>query len=270
MDANNKNQTGGISPWCNSVWKRGFDLVCALVLAIATLPLIVVVAILVKLTSPGPVFFHQARPGRNGRPFHIIKFRTMHYEQNNKGPVLTRLGDRRISCVGLYLRNWKLDELPQLLNVIRGDMSFVGPRPQPADLWKHFTELPLVLLVRPSITGAATLAFRHEEALLQLFSEEHVEESYIQYLMPLKMQMDLDYLQTATFFGDLRLICLTVVSLFYKTNKFPKVLIRQILDLSVASRAAGYIVPARAGSAQRKLPRGVQLSEQPRRQLPES
>ena len=203
-------RTAPIGQWVHSPWKRLFDFVCAAVLLIPALPLMLLVAIIVKATSRGPVLFSQTRPGRLGKQFRILKFRTMRDNRSENGPMLTRCGDPRLTWIGAKLRKYKVDELPQLFNVLLGQMSFVGPRPQPAKLWNHFHELPPVLKVRPGITGAATLAFRHEEELLEPLTAEQVEEFYINALMPLKLRLDLQYLARATFFTDLGLILRTV------------------------------------------------------------
>src|SRR5262249_6340030 len=126
-----------LSPWYSSRWKRIFDVLLAtLLLLLAALPMLVI-AVLVKLTSPGPVLFRQPRPGKDAREFCILKFRSMIDSRPEQGPVLTRAADPRITKFGGFMRRWKLDELPQLFNVLRGEMSFVGPRPQPTKLWQR-------------------------------------------------------------------------------------------------------------------------------------
>jgi lipopolysaccharide/colanic/teichoic acid biosynthesis glycosyltransferase len=197
------------SPWCNSVWKRGYDIFGAISLLIVSLPLMIVVALVVKVTSAGPIFFRQRRPGKNGCEFSILKFRTMRDGGHQTGPALTRPDDPRVTLFGRFMRKWKLDELPQLFNVLRGDMSFVGPRPLPTSHWQQ----PLVqetasciLSVRPGITSQATLKFRNEEELLAPFSAEEVEEVYMRAFMPMKLKMDIEYLQSASFRSDLRIV----------------------------------------------------------------
>src|SRR2546430_1364095 len=129
------------------------------------LPPMLVIALFVAAGSRGPILFRQRRNGRNGKPFQILKFRTMYNE--NAGPALTRAGDQRITPVGRYLRCLKLDELPQLINVLRGEMSMVGPRPDLPEIWNQAsaTERQIVAL-RPGLTGAASLAFHEEERIL--------------------------------------------------------------------------------------------------------
>src|SRR5258708_11028518 len=206
-----------VSPWCNSLWKRAFDLLSAIFLLLLFLPLILAVALVARLTSRGPVFFHQQRPGKEGREFSIVKFRTMVDSRGDPGPMLTRAADPRVTWFGRHMRRWKLDELPQLWNVVAGDMSFVGPRPQPTRLWQQPAiqeAAACVLSVRPGITSQATLNFRHEEELLAPLSSEEVEDVYMRAIMPLKLKMEMDYLESAGFFSDLRIILRTTLRVF--------------------------------------------------------
>ncbi len=206
-----------ISRWYNSSAKRAFDLVGAICLFVVCFPVMVLVAVGVKLTSPGPVIFRQRRPGRQGREFNILKFRTMVDERRNPGPVLTRAKDPRVTWFGRHMRKWKLDELPQLWNVLMGDMSFVGPRPQPTRLWKEpsiQTEAAGILSVRPGITSQATVNFRNEEELLAPLSSDEVEKVYLRSIMPVKLKIDLAYLRDATLFTDMVIVFRTVFRIF--------------------------------------------------------
>lgn len=208
-----------ISPWCNSGWKRAGDFFWAVLLLLIFSPLMLFIALAVRFTSAGPVFFRQRRPGRNGREFSILKFRTMIADAQHAGPVLTRAYDPRITWFGRYMRKWKLDELPQLFNVIRGEMSFVGPRPQPTKLWKEPSiakDAAVVLSVRPGITSETTLVFRHEEEVLAPLSPHEVEEVYLRTLMPLKLKMEVQYLGRATFLSDLQILLRTFGRLFHR------------------------------------------------------
>ncbi len=205
------------SRWCNSVSKRCFDWSLALLLLVLCSPLMLVVAAAVKLTSRGPILFRQKRPGRDGREFTIFKFRTMVVSSQQAGPVLTRAMDPRITWIGRHMRQWKLDELPQLFNVLRGEMSFVGPRPQPTKLWREpalFDDAAIVLSVRPGITSQATLVFRNEEEVLAPLSGDEVEEVYLRTLMPLKLKIEIEYLRQATFASDMRILMRTVSRVF--------------------------------------------------------
>ncbi len=221
-----------ISPWCNSIPKRTLDFIwAALLIVLFSLPMLVV-AVLVKVTSPGPTLFRQRRPGRGGREFTILKFRTMSISDGSSGPMLTRAHDPRLTWIGRHLRKWKLDELPQLFNVLRGEMSFVGPRPQPTRLWKDPSIRKLaavVLSVRPGITSEATLKFRNEETVLAPLSTEQVEEVYLRTLMPLKLRIEKEYLAAATFMSDCRVILRTVGRVLVPQEENDDLLSRELL-----------------------------------------
>src|SRR5207253_6817635 len=152
------------------------------------MPLFVVVAILIRADSPGPVFFAQERIGKGFRPFWIYKFRTMVKDAAQRGGALTASGDPRITRVGQILRNTKIDELPQLINVLRGDMSLVGPRPEVrryVELFRHDYEE--ILRVRPGITDLASLKYRDESALLAVAADP--EQEYITRVLPDKITL---------------------------------------------------------------------------------
>ncbi len=211
-----------VSPWSRSAGKRIWDVCCAVLLLIALMPLMILVGIGVKFTSSGPVFFRQRRPGKNGSEFSIFKFRSMVNNKRIGGPAFTRAADPRVTWFGQYLRKWKLDELPQFFNVLAGDMSLVGPRPQPTKLWQKPSirrEAACVLSVRPGITSQATLNFRNEEELLAPLaplSSDEAEAFYMQHIMPLKLRMDIEYLRTASFLDDLRLLLRTAFRIFHR------------------------------------------------------
>src|SRR5690242_8541725 len=155
------------SRWCNSREKRLLDILIATVALVVTAPLMLLIALAIRATSPGPVLFRQRRSGLKGNPFQLLKFRTMQLTAEKSGPGITRAGDARITPVGTFLRKWKADELPQLLNVLRGEMSIVGPRPDLEQYWREATEAERqVLALKPGLTGAATLAFCNEEYYL--------------------------------------------------------------------------------------------------------
>jgi lipopolysaccharide/colanic/teichoic acid biosynthesis glycosyltransferase len=187
--------------------KRMFDIVVSLAGLMLLSPLLVGIALWVKLDSPGPVFFRQERVGRHGVPFHIHKFRTMAH--GAQGAQITVGADRRITRAGAFLRRLKLDELPQLIDVLKGDMSLVGPRPEvpryvamyPAGLREK------VLSVRPGITDIASLEYRDEgERLARAKNPEH---EYMHVVMPAKLQLAASYVDQASFAFDLRLILRT-------------------------------------------------------------
>ena len=162
-----------VSPWPVSRAKRCFDVTAVVVALPLVLPVLLAVGLTVRLSSRGPVLFVQTRMGRYGRRFKIFKFRTMMHRADEDRPLITTVGNQRFTPVGRFLRKWKLDELPQILNVLRGDMSLVGPRPKVPD---HQRE---VLFWRPGITGAATLVFACEEVLLYNVPG-HMLDRYVQ------------------------------------------------------------------------------------------
>jgi lipopolysaccharide/colanic/teichoic acid biosynthesis glycosyltransferase len=207
------------SSWCNSWLKRVCDICSATALLIVLFLPMAVVALGVKLTSRGPVFFRQRRPGKNGVEFSIFKFRTMTDGRSEHGPVLTRAADPRVTWFGQHLRKWKVDEFPQLINVLLGEMSFVGPRPQPTKLWRapSIQEMAArVLSVRPGITSQATINFRNEEELLAPLSAVEVEDVYMSAIMPVKLQMETEYLRSATLATDMRIVLKTVLRVFHR------------------------------------------------------
>jgi len=163
------------------------------------------IALCVRLTSPGTAFFTQYRVGRGGRHFRIYKFRTMSSGSEINGPGLTRNGDCRITGMGLWLRKLKLDEFPQFYNVLRGDMSLVGPRPK-LPQYAGIVDMPY----RPGVTGAASLAFRREEEILSRVHPSRMDNFYHQHIRPLKARMDVRYMCRATFWSDMRLVGATL------------------------------------------------------------
>jgi lipopolysaccharide/colanic/teichoic acid biosynthesis glycosyltransferase len=161
----------------------------------------VLTAFVVSFESPGPVIFRQKRVGQGGELFTVYKFRTMEVASQHDGPSMTKRGDRRVTRVGSFLRKHKLDELPQLFNVLRGEMSLIGPRPR---LPHHMDVRNLPF--RPGLTGAATLAFRCEEEMLQHIPDEELEIYNSRMIIPLKTKLDWDYMEQATLASDLALL----------------------------------------------------------------
>lgn len=166
-------------------------------------PLLLTVAVIIRLTSPGPALYLATRVGKDGQLFRLMKFRSMIVGADSVGPGITASGDSRVTTVGRFLRRTKLDELPQLFNVLKGEMSLVGPRPEDPRYVSHYTPMQRqVLRVRPGITSAASLAFRHEERML---SGPDWESRYVREVMPAKLAIDLEYLARRTVWTDLSL-----------------------------------------------------------------
>jgi lipopolysaccharide/colanic/teichoic acid biosynthesis glycosyltransferase len=192
--------------------KRTFDLVASLIGLAILLPLFVVSAIVVKITSPGPIFFRQKRVGRNFQPFDVYKFRTMVPGAPKAGPQITVGGDPRITKIGRILRATKLDELPQLLNVISGEMSLVGPRPEVAQYVDMFREdYREILRVRPGITDLASIAYRDEAAVLARAANP--EQEYVTRILPEKSALAKEGARRASFTFDLKVLFWTLFSI---------------------------------------------------------
>jgi len=196
--------------------KRAFDVVGSAIGLLSVSFLLLAVAVWVKLDSKGPVLFRQVRVGKDGKLFRIFKFRTMVVDAESKGMQITVGGrDPRVTRAGYHLRRLKLDELPQLLNVFLGEMSFVGPRPEvPRYVELYSARQRDVLSVRPGITDPASLAFCDENDLLA--KEPDPEKAYIEQIMPKKLAMNLEYLGRASFVSDLGLICRTVLGILVR------------------------------------------------------
>lgn len=192
--------------------KRAFDLFFALAGLLLLSPLFLALALAVGVSSRGPVLFRQRRIGKHGRPFYIVKFRTMVVNAESYGLSVTRDGDPRITKVGRLLRKTKMDELPQLWNVLVGDMSFVGPRPEvPRYVAKYTAEQKRVLRLQPGITDLATLEFRNEEQLLRTAAD--TERFYTECCLPRKIELNLAYAAQASFWQDIKIILRTLLLL---------------------------------------------------------
>jgi len=193
--------------------KRALDLIIAVPATILLSPLFIVIAIGIKFDSRGPVFFRQQRVGQFGRLFRIFKFRTMTPEAETQGALITIGQDRRITRSGRFLRKYKLDELPQLLNVIRGEMSLVGPRPEvPRYVELYTEEQRQILALKPGITSPASIAYSNESELLAEQSDP--EGFYRADLMPAKIREDLSYSRQATVWSDCAIIARTFLRIF--------------------------------------------------------
>lgn len=192
--------------------KRLFDIIASALGLVVLSPFILLIALAVKFTSPGPIVYLGTRVGLHGTDFKLYKFRTMVVDADKKGPMVTGARDTRITPTGRFLRNYKLDELPQLFNVLKGDMSFVGPRPEDPKYVEYYTdEQREVLNVRPGITSPATIEYRHEEEQLDV---DDLETYYIENILPAKLAIDLEYARKASLREDISLILKTLKHLF--------------------------------------------------------
>jgi lipopolysaccharide/colanic/teichoic acid biosynthesis glycosyltransferase len=189
--------------------KRLFDVAMAALGILLLLPFYAALGVFVKLGSPGSAIYWQRRVGRGGRIFKIAKFRTMYKDADQKGLSITSAGDARVTSFGRILRRFKLDELPQLWNVLNGDMSLVGPRPEvPCYVAGYSMLQKQVLLVRPGITDLASILYRHEEAVLGTKADP--EKYYRETLLPHKLEINLQYLSRVSFMYDLMLVLRTL------------------------------------------------------------
>ncbi len=189
--------------------KRAVDLVIAVPGLILASPLIAVAAVAIKLDSRGSVFYRGSRVGRDGHEFRIVKLRSMVAGAESAGSAVTSADDPRITGVGRFLRRTKVDEVPQLWNVIRGDMSLVGPRPEHPDYVRLYTpEQRRVLTVRPGITSTTSLTFHDEERIL---ADHGGPSAYVDVMLPRKLALDLQYVEHHSVAGDLRILGQTFV-----------------------------------------------------------
>ncbi len=189
--------------------KRLFDIVCSFFGLVILSPLFIFLSLWVGLSSRGGVFYKQQRVGLNGRDFTLYKFRSMATGSDKKGLLTVGGKDSRITKAGYFIRKYKLDELPQLFNVLKGDMSFVGPRPEVRKYVDMYSEEQRrVLSVRPGITDIASMKYRNENDLLA--KAENPEQYYIDVIMPDKLALNLNYIDTRNFFRDIKLIFRTI------------------------------------------------------------
>jgi lipopolysaccharide/colanic/teichoic acid biosynthesis glycosyltransferase len=188
--------------------RRTLDIFLSLAVLVFLIPIFVLIALAVKIDSAGPVFYQGWRIGKGGTPFRLYKFRTMVDDAESRGPRITLAGDSRNTRVGRFLRNTKLDEWPQLLNVLRGEMSLVGPRPEtPRYVTLYTPEQRRVLSVRPGITSWASLHYRNESA--SLLGPEW-EKIYVEKILPHKLAIELEYLSRRSLWTDIDMIFRTI------------------------------------------------------------
>jgi lipopolysaccharide/colanic/teichoic acid biosynthesis glycosyltransferase len=187
--------------------KRLTDLVLSVLGVIVLAPLLVLIALLVKCSSRGPVFYRGVRTGLHGKPFKIFKYRTMFVGADKAGGPTTGKNDPRVTRIGAFLRKHKLDELPQLFNVISGDMSLVGPRPEVPECTDQYSgDEKLILTVRPGITDPASLQFRN---LQEVVGAQDPHQAYLEKVFPIKNALRVKYVKERTYFGDLKLLIKT-------------------------------------------------------------
>ena len=190
--------------------KRFFDLIFSLLGLILFSPLIVIISLLIKLDSAGPIFYRGKRVGRFGKIFKIWKFRTMIPDAERRGPIHAAASDFRITKIGSFLRKYKLDELPQLINVVRGEMSFVGPRPQVKYYVDLYTEEEkIILTVRPGMTDYASIYYIDQESLID---EENVDKSYQERIEPEKNRLRVKYAKNNSLFIDFKILLQTILA----------------------------------------------------------
>lgn len=198
--------------------KRLFDMVFSCLGLVVLSPFLVVLAIWIKLDSSGPIFFRQVRVGKNLQPFRIHKFRTMVTDAETKGLQLTVGQDGRITRCGAFLRRYKLDELPQLIDVLAGDMSLVGPRPEVPKYVAMYSDddRRIVLSVKPGITDLASIEFKEENDLLAIATEP--EKFYVEHILPIKLGYYREYVRSRSIRRDFLLILLTLKAIMHKLH----------------------------------------------------
>ncbi len=193
------------------VVKRCFDFLAALIMLVICLPFMLIIAVWIKCDSRGKVFFLQKRVTKYGRTFNIFKFRTMVSDAEKKGTQVTVKNDSRITGAGKFLRKCRLDELPQLINVLKGDMTFVGTRPEVTKYVERYTpEMYATLLMPAGITSLASIKFKDEEKLLD--GAENTDDVYVNTVLPQKMKYNLEYISKFSFFYDIKLMFMTFLA----------------------------------------------------------
>ncbi len=195
--------------------KRIFDFSISFLALSLISPIFFLIGILIKIESSGPIFFTQVRIGQNFCKFRLYKFRTMVQNAPLIGPSITRRGDPRVTNIGKFLRHYKIDELPQLINVLKGEMSLVGPRPEVEKYVKiYISDYNEILKLKPGITDYAAITFRNEEEILQSYSDPEI--GYIDEILPKKIKLYKRYLKDVGFFTDLKIILKTIIKIFLR------------------------------------------------------
>lgn len=193
--------------------KRFFDIVFSLIGFIVFLPFLLIIAIVIKIDSRGPVFYRQERVTRYNRTFKIIKFRTMIQNADKVGALVTSKNDKRITRVGKFIRKIRLDEVPQLINILKGDMSFVGTRPEVRKYVERYTdEMRATLLMRAGVTSEASIFFKDEAKMINKYVDDKydVDSIYINKILPIKMKINIEYIKKFSVFYDFKIIFWTI------------------------------------------------------------
>lgn len=194
--------------------KRIFNILVSLIVLLIFLPFGIIISLLIALGSRGGAFYVQQRVGRNGKPFGLYKFRTMRKDADKAGKLTVGMRDQRITKIGYFLRKTKLDEFPQFLNVLKGQMSVVGPRPEVQEYVDHYTKSQLeILSVRPGITDYASLEYFNENKLLGESSDPQL--TYIEEIMPAKIKLNRKYLERPTVGHDIQIMWKTFVKIIH-------------------------------------------------------
>ena len=189
--------------------KRVFDVTASVIGGVVFLPILIPIAIWIKLSSKGPLFYVQKRVGKNFKEFNLYNFRSMTVNADRQGPSVTSGDDPRITKVGKIIRRTKIDELPQLLNVLKGDMSLIGPRPEVMKFVEQKKEAyKKVLSVKPGITDNAAIAFRDEETLMEQYTDK--EKAYVEIILPQKIELYYEYIDNISFQNDVKLLMQTL------------------------------------------------------------
>jgi len=195
-----------------NIFKRFFDLIFSLMGLIILLPIFIIIAVIIKKNSKGPILYKGIRSGKFGKPFKVFKFRTMIESAEKKGGPSTALNDPRLTKVGKKFRKYKLDELPQLINILLGQMSFVGPRPQVEKYTKLYnTEEKIILSVRPGLTDYASIEFINLDKVL---GDQNINNKYLEKIEPKKNQLRIKYVKNQSLWVDLKILFKTFLALF--------------------------------------------------------
>ncbi|MCK1225165.1 sugar transferase [Streptococcus uberis] len=197
------------------ILKLIFDKVLALILLILFSPIFFILGVMIKLEDKGPVFYRQERVTKNGKIFKIYKFRTMVLNADKIGSLVTTENDSRITKIGSVIRKYRLDEIPQLLNIIEGDMSFVGARPEVLKYVQNYTdEMKVSLLLPAGVTSRSSIEFKDEEILIKKYTKSGltIDQAYIEKILPRKMQRNIEYVYNFNFFDDLTIMVSTVIN----------------------------------------------------------